>query len=112
MSGLNLTQNVPLTEAEDGVVRVSESRITLDSIVHLFQSGATAEQIQEDFPTLTLSQVYSVIAYYLQHKREVDHYLSGQAVAAREVRLGVEGKLGADELRQRLRQRRAQTAAA
>jgi uncharacterized protein (DUF433 family) len=111
MIELKLTQSIPLTRSEDGVFRVSASRVTLDSIVHQFKYGATAEQIQEDFPSVTLSDVYSVIAYYLQHSRAVEDYLSEQARTAGEVRREVESGLDTGELRGRLRQRRAEATA-
>jgi uncharacterized protein (DUF433 family) len=108
MIELKLTQSVPLTRNDDGAFRVAGSRVTLDSIVHQFKCGATAEQIQEDFPSVTLSDIYSVIAYYLQHSRAVEDYLSEQARAAGEVRREVESGLDVGALRERLRQRRAQ----
>ena len=111
MLELNMTQAVPLTRDEAGVLRVAGSRVTLDSIVHQFKNGATAEQIQEDFPSLALRDIYSVIAHYLQHTQSVEEYLCEQALAAAEVRREVE--VGADTggFRERLRQRRAHAAA-
>ena len=47
MTGLDTKQTIPLALDSDGVIRISGSRVTLDSIVHEFQRGATAEQIQE-----------------------------------------------------------------
>jgi len=111
MNELKLTQSIPLTRSEEGVFCIAGSRVTLDSVVHQFKCGATAEQIQEDFPSVTLSDIYSVIAYYLQHSRAVEDYLSEQARAAGEVRREVESGLDTGELRGRLRQRRAQAAA-
>ncbi|MEO0869309.1 MAG: DUF433 domain-containing protein, partial [Cyanobacteria bacterium J06642_11] len=37
--------------------------------------GATAEEIVEQYPSLQLADVYSVISYYLRRKTEVDAYL-------------------------------------
>jgi uncharacterized protein (DUF433 family) len=111
MSFLSMTQTIPLTQGEDGIIRVTGSRVTLDSIVHQFKNGASAEQIQEDFPSLTLSDVYSVVAYYLQHTGQVEAYLNEQAQAAGEVRREVESLEQTRELRERLRQRRARAAA-
>jgi uncharacterized protein (DUF433 family) len=110
MLELNMTQAVPLKRDEDGILRVTGSRVALDSIVHQFKNGATAEQIQEDFPSVTLRDVYSVIAHYLQHARAVEDYLCEQARAAGEARREVEGGMDARGLRERLRQRRAQAA--
>jgi uncharacterized protein (DUF433 family) len=111
MIDLKLTQSIPLTRGDEGVFRVTGSRVTLDSIVHQFKSGATAEQIQEDFPSVTLSDIYSVIAYYLQHSRAVEVYLADQAHATGEIRRELESELDSSDLRERLRQRRARAAA-
>jgi uncharacterized protein (DUF433 family) len=106
-----LTQAIPLVRDEAGVLRITGSRVTLDSIVHQFNSGATAEQIQEDFPSLTLREVYAVIAYYLQNTDAVDDYLRGETHAAGEFRREAEALRDTGELRKRLRQRRAKATA-
>ena len=103
-----MTQAVPLTRGEDGVWRVTGSRGTLDSIVHQFKSGATAEQLQEDFPSVALRDIYSVIAHYLQQTRAVEDYLREQAQAANAARRELEGRMDTLGLRERLRQRRVQ----
>src|SRR5207249_2068886 len=86
MVELETTQTVPLTVGDDGTVRITGSRVTLDSIVHQFKSGATAEQIQDDFPSLALRDIYSTIAYYLQHTQAVEEYLREQEQAAAQTR--------------------------
>ncbi|HXG49441.1 MAG TPA: DUF433 domain-containing protein [Methylomirabilota bacterium] len=111
MTDMPTTQTIPLTRDEDGVWRVSGSRVTLDTIVHQFKSGATAEQIQEDFPSLALGDIYSVIAHYLEHSRAVEEYLGEQAMAAEAIRREVESRLDSAELRERFRRRRAQAVA-
>lgn len=103
-------QAVPLTRGKDGVLRISGSRVTLDSIVHQFQSGATAEQIQEDFPSVTLADIYSAIAYFLRHPRVVKDYLNEQAQAAKKVRRELEASFDTRGLREQLRRRRARAA--
>ena len=108
---LNMAQAVPLTRGEGGVFRITGTRVTLDSIVREFRDGATPEQIQEDYPSVTLSDIYSVVAYYLQHSRAVEDYLNAQAQAAKEVRREVESRVDTRGLRERLRQRRAQATA-
>jgi Protein of unknown function (DUF433) len=44
---------------------VRGTRVTLDAIVIAFHAGATAEEIAQKFPTVTLADVYQVIAHYL-----------------------------------------------
>ncbi len=45
-------------------------RITLDTVVAAFLEGAAAE-IGEHYPLLQISDIYSVVAYYLRHQTEV-----------------------------------------
>lgn len=51
-------------------------RISLDSVVYGFNGGQSPVAIQEDFPALKLSQIYGAIAFYLDHKVEIDQYLA------------------------------------
>jgi len=69
---MTTTVTVPLTIGEDGVIRVGKTRVTLDTVVYAFQDGATAEEIASQYPSLDLSDVYLVIAYYLKHRAEVE----------------------------------------
>jgi uncharacterized protein (DUF433 family) len=61
---------------------VSKARVSLDSIIHHFKLGATAEQIVQNFPSLSLGDVYSSIAYYLTHRPEIEEYLQQQETEA------------------------------
>ncbi len=78
MTTIETSQTVPLTLWEDGSIRITDSRVTLDSIVHHFQLGATAEEIAESFAPLSLADVYAVITYYLTHRAEVEAHLRGR----------------------------------
>ena len=111
MSDLPTTQTVPLTRDDEGVWRVTGSRVSLDSLVRQFKHGATTEQIQEDFPSLHLGDIYSVIAHYLQHRRAVEDYLREQALATEAVRREVESHIDTTGLRERLELLRARAAA-
>src|SRR5713101_1034831 len=55
---------------------VTATRISLDSVVYAFNRGDSQERILEEFPLLEkLSRVYGAIAFYLDHKAEIDKYL-------------------------------------
>jgi uncharacterized protein (DUF433 family) len=58
-----------------GTWRIAGTRVSLDSVIHSFWQGATAEEICQDYPSLSLAQVYGVIAYYLNHQNKIDMYL-------------------------------------
>lgn len=66
-------------EQGDGGYYVAGSRVSLASIVHQFQEGAAPETIRQNFPTLSLEQVYGAIAFYLGHQQEVENYLQKMA---------------------------------
>ena len=55
------------------------SRVSLDSILHHFKLGATAEQIVQSFPSASPDDVYLSIAYYLTHRQEIEAYI-GQRI--------------------------------
>jgi uncharacterized protein (DUF433 family) len=96
------TTTVPLSADEAGVLRVNGTRVSLDSVLHAFNEGATPEEIVQDFPTLDLAAVYAVVSYYLQNRAEVGHYL-GQREAAREkLKDQIEARFTPHGLRDRL----------
>ena len=82
MVALEETIIMPLVVTEQGTIRIKGSRVSLDSVIHHFKLGATAEQIVQSFPSLSLGDVYSSIAYYLTHRQEMEVYLEEQKVAA------------------------------
>ena len=91
------------TEDREGVTYVRGSRVPLESLVWLWRAGQSAEEIREAYSTLTLSEVYGAIAYYLDHREEVDQQVSLGVAQYEAQRLAAEA---ADPLRYRaLRQR-------
>jgi uncharacterized protein (DUF433 family) len=88
---LNLqAEPLPLRADEQGAVRVGDSRVTLDVVIHEFEGGASPEAIAQAYPTLRLADVYVVIAYYLRHREEVDDYLRARGREADRLRLEIE----------------------
>jgi len=109
MSNLETKQNVPLTEGEDGTIRVTGSRVTLNSIIHNFKLGATAEQIQHSFPSLSLRDIYGAIFYYLENTVLVEEYLSRQEQAAQQSRRFIDEHFDTTALRERILARRSRS---
>src|SRR5438128_2071285 len=66
---------VPLTPDESGVLRVTGTRIPLERIIECHLERLTPEAIVEAFDSLRLADVYLIVAYYLDHKEEVEEYL-------------------------------------
>ncbi len=66
-------------EQADGNYYVAGTRISLDSIVHAFRRGESAETICQNFELLRLEEVYGAIAYYLANQSDIDSYLIRQS---------------------------------
>jgi len=63
---------------ETGVYRIGNTRVMLDSVLAGFQQGHSAETIRQQYPALSLEEVYGSIAHYLANKLEFDAYLQRQ----------------------------------
>ena len=48
---------VPLCEDEYGAIRVGNTRVLLDLVIHAFREGASAEGIVESYDALNLADV-------------------------------------------------------
>jgi len=59
-------------------MRVANTRVMLDSVVAAFEQGHSAETIRQQYPTLSLEEVYGAITYYLAYTDEVQQYLRRQ----------------------------------
>ena len=81
-----ISEPVPLNAQPDGAVRIANTRVTLDSVIHAFNDGATAEQIVQAYPVLALADVYAVLGYYLRRTTDVEAYLQTRALEAAQVR--------------------------
>jgi len=106
MSFLIATEPIPLEMDADGVVRVGGTRVTLDTIVAAFDEGVTAEEIVQQYPSLLLADVYTVIGYYLRRRPEVEAYLRQRQQQASEVRSQNESRFDPRGVRNRLLARR------
>ncbi len=97
---------LPLRIDPDGTVRVGGTRVTLDTVVGAFLQGAAAEEIAQQYPTVSLGDVYAVVGYYLRHRAEVDEYLTERQREAESLRKEIETNLDRSIIRERLLARR------
>ena len=66
----------PLWKDDYGVIHIANTRVTLDVVIAAYQHGATPNEINQGFPTLSLAEIYAVLAYYLSNQEQVHTYLS------------------------------------
>ena len=60
----------------NGVIRIGDTRVTLDTIISLYRRGDTAEELAAAFDTVGLADIHGVISYYLKNREFVDQYLA------------------------------------
>jgi uncharacterized protein (DUF433 family) len=93
---------VPIVADESGVMYVGGTRVPLDTVVAVFEQGATAEEIKQRFSTLQLADIYAVIAYYLANQEAVQAYMAARHERGLEIRAANEARSGQSEIRARL----------
>lgn len=81
---------LPLKMDEHGAIRVSGTRVTLDTVIARYHQGDSPEAIHEGFDVLPLHDIYAVIAYYLANHDELDAYLQHREEEAERNRQDVE----------------------
>jgi uncharacterized protein (DUF433 family) len=105
MSNLPATETIQLELDADGVVRVSRTRVTLDTLIAVLSEGARAEEIAQQYPSVPLADVYSVLGFYLRRRSEIQSYLDRRRTAAERVWLENESRSAPAGVRERLKAR-------
>ena len=71
-------QKVPLSQEPDGALFITGTRVSLHSVVGMFEEGASPEEIAYEYGSLELADVYAVLAYYLKNRDAVNAQLAEQ----------------------------------
>src|SRR5436305_14562557 len=103
MIGEPFTETIPLIKTPEGAILVQGTRVSLDTIIYFFKEGETPESIARRFPTVSLANVHYAIAYYLDHKGEVEAYLEGRRIRSEKLRASIEARPGYQEFRDKVR---------
>jgi uncharacterized protein (DUF433 family) len=104
----NFPHTVPLVQLETGGVRVRNSRVTLETIVHRMQVGDTVEEIHDSFPTVSVTQIEEILAWYYDNKTDADEYLQEIEELLRRLRDEAESQPGYKEWREKILRRKAE----
>jgi uncharacterized protein (DUF433 family) len=100
---LETIQKIPLALWKDGSIRVKGTRLLLDFIIGAYKRGETPEDIVDAFPSVAIADVYSIIAYYLTHKSQIEKYLAKREKEAVAIKKQIESMPGYKENREKLR---------
>lgn len=77
-----LPEPIPIRRDEHGRLRVGDTRVLLDLVIYSFRRGSSPETITDQYPSLSLDDVYLALGYYLRHKVDIDAYLLDQEAEA------------------------------
>lgn len=105
MSTLETTISAPLIQWDDGTLRITGSRVPIDTVIYHFKLGATAEEIGYKFSSLRLADIYGVIYYYLANREEVEGYLSQQEAEGYAVQQRIESDPAYQQSKAEMRER-------
>ena len=92
----------PLSTGPEGVIRVSGTRVSVETVVYALGAGSTAEEIVQQYPSLSLANVYAVISFVLDNRQSVDAYVTRRQRDADTLRAEIETRWPPDGLRARL----------
>jgi uncharacterized protein (DUF433 family) len=101
-------EKIPIETDKDGVIRVGNTRVTLETLVSAFNGGSTAEEIVYQFPVLNLADVYAVITYYLRNRNTVEKYLNNRLQLAGQIKRRNQNNKNMNDVRKRLLARQNQ----
>jgi uncharacterized protein (DUF433 family) len=99
---------VPLHMDTTGTVRVSRTRVTLDTIITAYNAGESPEGIAVGYPSVPLADIHATLAWYLEHRAQVDAYLQKRAEEGAAWRHFWESRYDKQAIRERLLARRAE----
>ncbi|MFN9469350.1 MAG: DUF433 domain-containing protein [Pseudanabaena sp.] len=75
----------PFQEDATGAIRIGKTRVLLEIVIRAFLDGVSPETIVQQYSTLSLSDTYSAIAYYLRHQKDIETYLQQREQIASKV---------------------------
>src|SRR5438093_4141279 len=81
---------IPLHDDGHGGLRVGRTRVSLESVWHMHQQGASPADIVRAFDTLQLADVHAVLAWALRHSDDVGAYLKRRDEEAARIRRQLE----------------------
>ena len=75
-TGYRYLVNVP--GVRSGRTIVEETRIGVHDVVALIVNGSSIDDVCRSYPDLTRAQVYECLAYYEDHRAEIDALVASQ----------------------------------
>ncbi|HEV8191990.1 MAG TPA: DUF433 domain-containing protein [Ktedonobacterales bacterium] len=64
-------------EERNGEYYAARTRVPVDVVIAAWRRGDVPERIVEQFPSLSLADVYGVITYFLDHEKDLRAHFAG-----------------------------------
>jgi uncharacterized protein (DUF433 family) len=61
-----------------GHARIEDTRIGVHDVIASLQNGETVDSIAQCFAGVTRAQAYECLAYYEDHRAQIDHLIASQ----------------------------------
>jgi uncharacterized protein (DUF433 family) len=68
-------------DVRGGTAAVEGTRIGVYDVIGLLQNGETIDSLPNCFPQITRAQIYECLAYYEDHRGEIDLLIARQMAA-------------------------------
>jgi len=65
-----------------GRLRINGTRTTVNQLVVWYKQGYVPEEMADQYPHLTLAQVYTALAYYHANREEIEADLAAETIEA------------------------------
>lgn len=88
---------------EKGIARIAGTRMKVtDLVLDKLAHGSSPEQMAQQFPPLTLSQIHSALAYYYDQQSELDAQIERERRVVEDLRSNAQPGPSREELTRRL----------
>ena len=81
-----IEQNISATNLEDYLnvtdtpcsIQLKGHDLGLEEVVKRYRLGFSVEQMRQEFPSVSLEQLYAAITYYLHNQPDIDAYVTSR----------------------------------
>jgi uncharacterized protein (DUF433 family) len=81
---------VPLTQDVKGRFVIRGTKLPLELILNAYKRGLSAERIASQYSGIEIRDIYAVLAYYHDNRKELDEYLEEQNRLSSEFHIAIE----------------------
>ena len=94
-------EHIEIVQGANGPkARIAGHRIRVQDVVIWHEKlGMSPDEIVHDYPTLTLADVYAALAYYWDHRDEIERAIAEEHAFAEALRRGAAGPLATKLMR-------------